>query len=63
MERFLQEFMQQDGTPIARSSSECMQYLQMQGYTVQQSRGIIGRAVANGWICCLSETDRGKIYV
>lgn len=54
--------MQQDGTPIARSSSECMQYLQMRGYTVQQSRGIIGRAVANGWICCLSETDSGKIY-
>ena len=58
----LMEFFMHEGTPIARSSSECMEFLQAHGYSFQQSRGIIGRAVANGWICCLAETDIGKIY-
>lgn len=47
---FIHEFMEEEGIPVQRTSRECMQYLQEHGYSVNVARGILGRAVAQGFI-------------
>lgn len=51
MEYFIHEFMQCDGTPVQRTSKECMDYLQnILGYSFEVARGVLGLAVARGYV-------------
>lgn len=50
METFIHSFMEQDGIPIQRTSKECMEFLQNQGYSFESARGVLGLAVARGYI-------------
>lgn len=62
MYKFIHEFMECEGIPVLRSSSDCMNYLENVGYSFNVSRGIIGRAVAMGWIKCTSCENGIKYY-
>ena len=46
---FIHRFMEDEGTPVIRSSEECMNYLK-ERYSTQIAKGILGRAVALGYI-------------
>lgn len=51
MKKFIHEFMEQEGVPMQRTSKECMSYLQDElGYSFNVARGVLGRAVALGFI-------------
>lgn len=51
MEAFIHKFMECDGIPIQRTSKECMDYLQnILGYSFEVARGVLGLAVARGYI-------------
>ena len=57
------DFMMINGDPIARTSKECMGYLQNNaGFSYNASRGILGKAVFQGFITCIMVTDDVKIY-
>ena len=48
---FVHEFMESDGIPVCRISVECMRYLQNElGYSFNVARGVLGLAVAKGYI-------------
>lgn len=43
--------MEIDGTPMQRTSAQCMDYLQSKlGYSFEVARGVLGLAVAKGYI-------------
>lgn len=51
MKKFIHDFMEQDGVPVSRTSQECMSYLMdVLGYSFEVARGILGLAVARGYI-------------
>lgn len=55
-------FMDEDGNIVARSSAGCMDYLQdTLGWSFESARGILGLAVAKGYIKVIA-TDPVKIY-
>ena len=63
MGKFIHLFMENDGTPQSHTSKECMEYLKNIGYTFNEARGIIGRAVSHGFIKCIFESGTTKIYI
>lgn len=63
MIKFIHDFMELEGVPQVRSSKECMDYLQNLGYSILSAKGIIGRAVAMGWIICINNTKNVKEYI
>lgn len=60
MESFIHDFMEINGVPVQRTSKECMDYLQKE-YSFEVARGILGRAVAKGFIF-VSNTSPVKTY-
>lgn len=64
MNSFMHDFMEVEGVPHVRNSKECMDYLQnTAGYSFLTARGIIGRAIAMGWITCITNTNNVKEYI
>lgn len=60
--KFVHEFMENDGIPICRTSLECMRYLQNElGYSFNVARGVLGLAVAKGYIH-VSSSNLCKTY-
>ena len=59
---FIHGFIESDGTPSPKTSAECMQYLQdVLGYGINVAKGVLGLAVARGFI--RRTVDNGvKIY-
>lgn len=60
---FIHNYMEIDGIPISRTSSDCMEYLKNRGYTINESKGVIGRTVSKGFIRCISNLNGNKIYI
>ena len=51
MKYFIHDFMEQNGVPVTRTSKECMDFLMnVMGYSFEASRGVLGLAVARGYI-------------
>ena len=51
MKEFIHQFMEIDGTLMQRTSRQCMEYLQNKlGYSFETARGVLGLAVAKGYI-------------
>lgn len=51
MKQFIHNFMEQGGIPVQRTSAQCMDYLQNTlGYSFETARGVLGLAVAKGYI-------------
>ncbi|WP_455533359.1 hypothetical protein [Roseburia inulinivorans] len=51
MREFIHSFMEHEGTPVQRTSAQCMDFLQnTMGYTFETARGVLGLAVAKGYI-------------
>ena len=47
--------MEQNGVPVQRTSAQCMDYLQNTlGYSLEVARGVLGLAVARGYILVTS---------
>ena len=47
--------MEQNGVPVQRTSAQCMDYLQNTlGYSFEVARGVLGLAVARGYILVTS---------
>ena len=62
MRDFIHNFMEHNGVPVSRTSAECMDYLQnVKGFTFNVARGVLGRAVAKGYII-VSSTVPVKTY-
>lgn len=48
---FVHDFIESDGIPVAKTSAECMQFLQdALGYSVNVAKGVLGLAVAKGFV-------------
>ena len=61
MEYFIHEFMECDGIPIQHTSKECMDYLQnILGYSFEVARGVLGLAVARGYVVVSTYVCSGK---
>lgn len=62
IKEFIHGFIESDGIPVAKTSAECMQFLQdVLGYSVNVAKGLLGLAVAKGFI--RRTVDNGvKIY-
>ncbi len=55
MKNFIHNFMEQNGVPVQRTSTQCMDYLQNTlGYSFEVARGVLGLAVARGYILVTS---------
>lgn len=51
MSDFIHRFMEIDGTPMQRTSAQCMDYLRNKlSYSFEVARGVLGLAVAKGYI-------------
>lgn len=51
MYTFIHYFMELEGIPVQRTSKECMDFLMKEmGYSFEVARGVIGLAVARGYI-------------
>ena len=58
MQEFIHSFMECNGTPKQHTSAECMDYLQnILGYSFEVARGVLGLAVARGYIIVTSEKN------
>lgn len=62
MEQFIHDFMEIEGVPVQHTSKACMRYLQdVLGYSFNVARGVLGLAVARGYIVVSAYTPM-KIY-
>lgn len=61
METFIHKFMECDGIAMQRTSKECMDYLQnILGYSFEVARGVLGFAVARGYVVVSTYVCSGK---
>lgn len=57
MEDFIHNYMECEGIPLQRTSKECMDYLQnVLGYRFEVARGVLGLAVARGYVAVTAYT-------
>lgn len=62
MHEFIHVFFGPDGT--IHTSAECVNYLvDIAGFSLQQAKGILGLAVARGYISVVMESKYYKAYV
>ena len=62
MHEFIHHFMEIDGTPMQRTSAQCMEYLQNKlGYGFETAREVLGLAIAKGYIH-VTNTFPNKTY-
>ena len=58
---FLMEVVGTNGTP--HTSAELMNVLMANGFSFESARGVLGYAVAKGFITCVFEDAATKIYL
>lgn len=62
MHEFIHHFMEIDGTPMQRTSAQCMEYLQNKlGYSFETAREVLGLTIAKGYIH-VTNTFPNKTY-
>lgn len=61
LSKLVHEFIEEGGVPVPKRATQIVNYLQAQGYSFESSRGILGHAVAAGFLHCICE-DGEKVY-